>query len=119
MTGDANSLGRRAGRDVEVGGGVKRRVGKWRIEVGMDVPERQGTNLLVGPRGPWLQWVLRRGITYEWGLLLACSGQYEPGCFPSKLLHDAVLERALLADGSRDDDRRHCDSGARLCLLGS
>jgi hypothetical protein len=27
--------------------------------------------LEVGPRGPWLQWVLRGCITYAWGLLLA------------------------------------------------
>jgi hypothetical protein len=43
--------------------GNARCAGKWRIEVNADVPERQGINLLVGPRGPWLQWVLRGRIT--------------------------------------------------------
>jgi hypothetical protein len=33
----------------------ERCAGKWRVEVKVDVPEEQGTILLVGPRGPWLQ----------------------------------------------------------------
>jgi len=94
MTDDANELGPGAWRDVEVDG-VKRGFGKWRLEADVvDVPEEQGTILLVGPRRPWLQLVLRGGITFFRGLPLACGGHSRSGCFPSKLLHDAVLERA-------------------------
>jgi len=32
------------------------------VEVNIDVPEQQGTILLVGPRGPWLQSMLRGRI---------------------------------------------------------
>jgi hypothetical protein len=114
-TEDANHLDRSACIEVRVG--VRRCVGRWRIEVGVNVPKEQGINLLVGPRGPWLQLVLRGGIASLEGLLLACSGQAEGGCFPSKRLHNAGLELAV-ADPSCSD-RPYCDSGARLILLGS
>ncbi len=52
VTDYASGLRRNAGRD-EVAG--DERSGKWRIEADANVPERQGINLLVGPRGPWLQ----------------------------------------------------------------
>ena len=61
VTDYASGLRRNAGRDVVAGD--ERCAGKWRIEADANVPEKQGINLLVGPRGPWLQWVLRGRIT--------------------------------------------------------
>ena len=53
VTDYAVKVRREAMRDAAVGD--ERCAGKWRIEVIIDVPEEQGTILLVGPLGPWLR----------------------------------------------------------------
>jgi len=52
----------RLGAERQDAVGDERCAGKWRVEVNIDVPEQQGTILLVGPRGPWLQSMLRGRI---------------------------------------------------------
>jgi hypothetical protein len=103
------------GPDVAVGS--ERCARKWRIEVNEDVPQRPGIILLAGPRGPWLWWVLRGGIAFSGGLLLACKWPRSSWMLP---LETVARRRAEASSRQRvGRDRCHCDCGARLNLLGS